>query len=71
MHTDATAETITTLPNFIRQNNNYGSNSKSIFIPASTSKYPIEQNTIGEDLRERFVNFLAQWIRAFVYLSRK
>lgn len=43
----------------------------SIFVPASTSKYPITQNTIAEDMRERFMNFLTQWIKAFVYLARK
>lgn len=43
----------------------------SIFVPASTSKYPIKQNTIAEDMRERFMNMLTQWIKAFVYLARK
>ena len=52
-------------------NNNMRSNSNSIFMPASTSKYPIKQNTIAEDFRERFINLVAHWIRAFVYLARK
>lgn len=52
-------------------NYNMRSNSNSIFIPASTSKYPIKQNTIAEDFRERFINLVAHWIRAFVYLARK
>lgn len=47
------------------------SNVNSIFIPASTSKYPIKQSTISEDFRERFDNFVEHWKKAFVYLSRK
>lgn len=47
------------------------SDTNSLFIPASTSKYPIKQNTIAADLRERVINFGAHWIRAFVYLARK
>lgn len=60
-----------TTPHLGYSNNNIRSNSNSIFMPASTSKYPIKQNTIAEDFRERFVNLIAQWIRAFVYLARK
>lgn len=52
-------------------NPNIQSNMNSIFIPASTSKYPIKQSTITEDFRERFGNFVKHWKQAFVYLSRK
>lgn len=52
-------------------NANIQSNINSIFIPASTSKYPIKQSTITEDFRERFGNFVKHWKQAFVYLSRK
>lgn len=52
-------------------NRNIQSNINSIFIPASTSKYPIKQSTITEDFRERFGNFVEHWKKAFVYLSRK
>lgn len=52
-------------------NRNIQSNINSIFIPASTSKYPIKQSTITEDFRERFGNFVKHWKQAFVYLSRK
>lgn len=52
-------------------NRNIQSNINSIFIPASTSKYPIKQSTITEDFRERFDNFVEHWKKAFVYLSRK
>lgn len=52
-------------------NPNMQSNINSIFIPASTSKYPIKQSTITEDFRERFGNFVKHWKQAFVYLSRK
>lgn len=52
-------------------NRNIQSNVNSIFIPASTSKYPIKQSTITEDFRERFDNFVEHWKKAFVYLSRK
>lgn len=72
VETDADAtKTAATLPNYITHNSHIGSNSKSIFIPVSTSKYPIDHNTYDEEYRERFVNFLTQWIRAFVYLARK
>lgn len=47
------------------------SNVNGIFMPASTSKYPIKQSTITEDFRERFRNFVEHWTNAFVYLSRK
>lgn len=60
------ADDLATIPNLINR-----SSSKSIFVPASTSKYPIKQNTIAEDIRERFMNFLTQWIKAIVYLARK
>lgn len=43
----------------------------SIFMPASTSKYPIKENSIRDDLRERFQNFFTQWIKTIVYLARK
>lgn len=52
-------------------NPNIQSNINSIFVPASTSKYPIKQSTITEDFRERFGNFVEHWKQAFVYLSRK
>lgn len=65
----AGADAATSTVNY--SNNNIRSNSDSIFIPASTSKYPIKQNTIAEDFRERFINLVAHWIRAFVYLARK
>lgn len=58
-------------PSHIYSNSNIQSNSNSLFIPASTSKYPIRQNTIAGDFRERVINFVAHWIRAFVYLARK
>lgn len=52
-------------------NRNRQSNINSLFMPASTSKYPIKQSTITEDFRERFRNFVDHWTNAFVYLSRK
>lgn len=52
--------------NHIRSNEH-----NSIFIPASTSKYPIKQGTIGEELNDRFINFFAQCIKAIIYLARK
>lgn len=64
-------DTALTTPLLSYGNNNTQSNSNSIFMPASTSKYPIKQNTIMEDLRERYVNFRIQWTRTIVYLERK
>lgn len=58
-------------PTISYSNSNLRSNSNSIFIPASTSKYPIKQNTIAGDFHERFINLVAHWIRVFVYLARK
>lgn len=68
---DATAAAAAATPSHIYSNSNIQSNSNSLFIPASTSKYPIRQNTIAGDFRERVINFVAHWIRAFVYLARK
>lgn len=65
------SDTAITTPLLSYSNNNTQSNSNSIFMPASTSKYPIKQNTIIEDLRERYVNFRIQWTRTIVYLERK
>lgn len=65
---DATADA---MPTHSYSNSNMQSNINSIFIPASTSKYPIKQSTITEDFRERFSSFVEQWKKAFVYLSRK
>lgn len=47
------------------------SSSNSIFLPASTSKYPIKESTIQQEFHERFVNFISQWINTIVYLARK
>lgn len=58
-------------PTHTYSNRNMQSNINSIFIPASTSKYPIKQSTITEDFRERFSNFVEHWTKAIVYLSRK
>lgn len=58
-------------PTHAYSNRNVQANINSIFIPASTSKYPIKQNTIIEDFRERFCNFVEHWKKAFVYTSRK
>lgn len=58
-------------PTLTYSNRNMQSNINSIFIPASTSKYPIKQSTITEDFRERFTKFVEHWTKAFVYLSRK
>lgn len=76
--------TVATVPNYMlynsqnnnnqnnNNNHNIGTNGKGIFMPVSTNQYPIEQSSMDEDdLRERFVNFLDQWIKAFMYLSRK
>lgn len=57
-HIDVTISTLTS------------SNSNLLFIPASTSKYPIKQSTIAEDLSERFNNFVEHWSKT-VYLARK
>lgn len=65
----ATADAMPTRYSY--SNSNMQSNINSIFIPASTSKYPIKQSTITEDFRERFSSFVKQWKKAFVYLSRK
>lgn len=52
-------------------NSNMQSNINSIFIPVSTSKYPIKQSTISEDFHERLSKFVVQWKKTLVYLSRK
>lgn len=52
-------------------NHNIGTNGEGIFMTVSTDQYPIEQSSLDEDLRERFEHFLDQWIKAFLYLSRK
>ncbi|XP_031626186.1 uncharacterized protein LOC116342639 [Contarinia nasturtii] len=59
-----------TVATYISSNSNIQTNTNSIFMPASTSKYPIKQSTIAEDFRERFINIIAQWIRAVVYLAQ-
>lgn len=67
----AAAAAAAATPSLIHSNSNMRSNINSLFIPASTSKYPIKQSTIAGDFRERIINFVAHWIRAFVYLARK
>lgn len=69
--TAADGGTVATPPHIYGNSNSIQSNANSIFMPASTSKYPIKQSTIAEDFRERFVNIIVQWIRAVVYLARK
>lgn len=69
--TAADADAAAATPSLIYSDSNIRSNSNSLFIPASTSKYPIKQNTIAGDFHERIINFVAHWIRAFVYLARK
>lgn len=44
---------------------------KSILMPASTSKYPIQERSVQQELYAKFQNFLNQWINTFVYLARK
>lgn len=74
--------TVATMPNYMLyngqnnnnhddNNNNVGRNGKGIFVPVATNQYPIEPTSMDENLRERFDNFLDQWMKAFVYLSRK
>lgn len=73
--------TVATMPNYMLyngqntnihdNNDNIGGNGKGIFMPVATNQYPIEQSSMDEDLRERFDNFVDQWTKAFVYLSRK
>lgn len=78
--------TVATVPNYVlyngKKDNNYdnnqnknshniGTNKEGIYMPVSTNQYPIEQSSMNGELRERFVNFLDQWTKAFVYLSRK
>lgn len=72
------AGTPATVPNYILyngqnndNNHNIRTNSKGIFMPVSTNQYPIEQSSMDADFGERFVNFLDQWMKAFMYLSRK
>lgn len=67
----AAAPAAAATPTHTYSNSNMQSNINSIFIPASTSKYPIKQSTITEDFRERFTNFVENWTKAIVYLSRK
>lgn len=59
------------LDRFIQSNTDASRNSNSIFLPASTSKYPIQERTVQQELYIKLQIFFTQWINTFVYLARK
>lgn len=46
---------------------------KSIFIPAATSKYPINdiESSVDPDCEEKPIGFVAEWINTYIFLERK
>lgn len=58
----------------INSNFQYKNSEKSIFIPATTSKYPINDmkvSSVEPDCEEKPIGFVAEWINTYLFLERK